>query len=63
MTLLDRIAARRCAVVGCTRERVADAQVCRDDMRELWANRLDRQTDGTYLRRRTFTPRDLTWAA
>ena len=63
MTLTDRILARRCLVVGCTREKAPDASVCRDDLRELFHNRLDRQPGGTYLRRRTFPARDLTWGA
>jgi hypothetical protein len=62
MTLLDRITARQCRVVDCTRERVEGALVCRDDLRELFRNRLDRNPDGTYSRRRTFPPRDLTWS-
>lgn len=61
MSLMERIAARRCAVVDCDRERVEDGPCCRDDMRELWMNRLDRQPDGTYTRRRTFTARETTW--
>ena len=60
MSLLARIHANRCAVVDCTRERARDAQVCRDDLNELWLNRLDRQPDGSYIRRRSFVARDLT---
>jgi hypothetical protein len=63
VTLLDRIHANRCAVRDCARTRVPDAQVCEADLIELWNNRLDRQPDGTYTRRRTFTARDETWRA
>lgn len=60
MSLTDRINANRCRVRDCLRERAADSDVCRDDLREKWANRLDRQPDGTYTRRRLFTARDQT---
>lgn len=60
VSLLSRIHANRCAVVDCQRERLPDAQVCKDDLGELWANRLDRQPDGSYRRRRAFPARDLT---
>lgn len=61
MSLLERIqAAQKCAVVDCDRHREPDAQVCRDDLGELWANRLDRNPDGTYRRRRALPARDLT---
>lgn len=60
MTLSERIAANRCAVQDCERERAPDAAVCRDDLDELWAHRLIRQPDGTYLRRRAFRGRDET---
>lgn len=60
MSLLARIHANRCAVVDCTRERAQDAEVCRTDLNELWYHRLDRQPDGSYVRRRTFAVRDLT---
>jgi hypothetical protein len=60
MTLLDRIHANQCAVRDCSRTRAQDAEVCRADLNELWAHRLDRQADGTYLRRRTFALRDET---
>ena len=60
MTLLDRMRAQQCAVVDCARARHEDAAVCRDDLNELWANRLLRQPDGTYLRRRSFSARDFT---
>lgn len=62
MTLLERYRANECAVVDCNRERIPDGPCCRDDMRELWANRLIRQVDGSYLRRRAFPIRDLTWS-
>lgn len=60
MSLLSRIHANRCAVDDCQRERLPDAQVCKDDLGELWANRLDRNPDGSYRRRRSFIARDLT---
>ena len=61
MSLLDRIHANRCAVQNCARARSIDSDVCSSDLAEKWANRLSRQEDGTYRRRRTFAPRDLTW--
>jgi hypothetical protein len=64
MSLLARIHANRCLVRDCTRQRLPDAQVCRDDLGELWANRLHREDDGSFTRRRVFTARDETrWAA
>ncbi len=63
MTLTERYAANRCAVVDCNRQRHLDAAVCRDDLNELWHHLLVRQADGTYLRRRTFTARETTWRA
>ena len=58
MTLLDRIAANQCKVRDCTRERAADTDVCRADLNEKWANRLNPEPDGTYSRRRTLPLRD-----
>ncbi len=63
MTLTERIHANTCSVEGCERKRHPDAVVCRDDLGELWANRLLRQGDGSYVRRRTFAARDLTGVA
>jgi hypothetical protein len=64
MSLLARIHANRCLVRDCTRQRLPDAQVCREDLGELWANRLNREPDGSFTRRRVFTARDETrWAA
>lgn len=64
MSLLARVAAAEtCIVVDCDRRRAADAQVCREDLGELYGNRLDRNPDGTYRRRRTFVARDMTRAA
>jgi predicted amidohydrolase len=60
MTLLSRIHANQCAVVGCSRARAQDAQVCATCLGDLWANRLDRQPDGSYTKRRTFVARDET---
>ncbi len=61
MTLLERVvAAQKCAVQDCDRHRAQDALVCRDDLAELYHNRLDRQPDGTFLRRRSFVARDET---
>lgn len=62
MTLSERIQANECAVRTCDRRRAPDSAVCREDIGELWANRLDRQSDGTYLRRRVLPARDLTWS-
>lgn len=59
MTLLSRIHANRCAVIDCTRERAQDSDVCRVDLNEKWADRLDRNPDGSYSRRRTFVAREL----
>lgn len=58
MSLSARIHANKCAVRDCARTRARDTDVCGDDLNEKWANRLDRQDDGTYLRRRSFTARD-----
>lgn len=61
MSLLSRVVeATTCKVQGCDRHRAKDALVCDVDLGELWANRLDRQPDGTFIRRRTFAARDLT---
>ena len=60
MSLLSRIADTVCRVRGCDRRRAPDALVCSEDLNELWANRLDRQDDGTFTRRRTFAARDFT---
>lgn len=57
MSLLARIHENRCLVRDCTRQKAQDAQVCRDDLGELWRNRLNREDDGSYSRRRTFTAR------
>lgn len=63
MTLTQRIeAATRCAVDECERQKAPDAAVCREDLNELWSNRLVRQADGTYRRRRPFAARDLTYS-
>ena len=58
MTLLERYRANECAVRDCARARHADAAVCDSDLGELWANRLVKQADGTYIRRRAFAARD-----
>lgn len=61
MSLLERVvAAETCAVIDCHRRRAPDAQVCREDLGELFANLLDRNADGTYRRRRALPARDLT---
>lgn len=50
MSLLDRInAAESCAVVGCERHREPDSLFCREHLADMWANRLDRQDDGTFI--------------
>lgn len=38
-----------CNVRGCDRDRARDAQVCLDHLNDLWANRLERQGDGTFV--------------
>lgn len=58
--LLARIHENLCKVVGCSRERVPDSDVCGEDLNAKWRNELDRQPDGTYVRRRAFAARDLT---
>jgi hypothetical protein len=58
--LLERM---RCRVVDCARARALDSDVCTTDLAEKWANRLARQPDGSYLRRRVFTAREETWRA
>jgi hypothetical protein len=60
MSLLARVHANQCLVRDCSRTRAPDAQVCDADLTELWHNRLVRQADGSYLRRRTFPARDMT---
>jgi hypothetical protein len=61
MTLTERIAEHEtCAVVGCSRHRTPDSLFCTDHLREMWANRLDRQPDGTFVARRRFVARDFT---
>jgi hypothetical protein len=60
MTLTERLAAQNCAVVGCERHRADDSLVCSDHLREMWANRLVRQPDGTFVPARRFIPRDFT---
>lgn len=60
MSLLERIAATRCARVGCNEPRMRDAELCCDDVNRLWRHELDRLADGTYVERRRFAARDLT---
>ena len=60
MSLTERINARKCAVVACDGDRAADSLVCGEHLTEMWANRLDRQPDGTFVQRRRFAARDLT---
>jgi len=60
VTLSERMA---CRVIGCDRRRVPDSDVCRDDLGEKWCNRLLRQPDGSYLRRRVLPARDITGLA
>ena len=60
MSLSDRIAANRCRVAECQRERVADAAVCKSHLADLWNHRLDRGPDGSFVPRRVFVARDLT---
>lgn len=50
MTLLERIAAREtCAVVACDRHRTDSSLFCHEHLNDMWANRLDRQADGTFV--------------
>ena len=58
MSLLDRLHAQDCAVVGCTRHRVEDALFCTVHLNDMWGRRLDRQPDGTFTPRRQFVARD-----
>lgn len=59
-SLTERIAAQACAVVGCDRHRACGSLVCRDHIAEMWANRLTRQPDGSFVPARRFLPRDFT---
>lgn len=50
MTLAERIAEReKCAVAGCDRHREADSLFCREHLNDMWANRLHREPDGTFV--------------
>lgn len=60
MSLTSRIAAQACAVVGCDRHRADDSLVCSDHLAAMWANRLTRQPDGSFVPARRFLPRDMT---
>lgn len=61
MTLLERIqAATTCAVVGCERRRADDSLVCSDHLAAMWANRLTRQPDGSFIAARVWIPKDMT---
>jgi len=62
MTLLERIEANRCVVAECDRAKLPDTVTCREHLNDLWANRLLRLADGSYIERRTFAPReDASW--
>lgn len=65
MTLLERVnQAKPCAVVNCDRHRAQDSLVCADHLAAMWANRLDRRSDGTFVTRPRFSrPADLTRSA
>jgi hypothetical protein len=64
VSLLSRVVeATSCKVVDCTEPRARDAQVCAKDLTELYMKRLDRQPDGTFIRRRQLRARDETWSA
>jgi len=64
MTLRERIAATEgCAVVGCERHRTTDSLFCADHLNDMWANRLTRQDDGSFIPARRWVPRDLTRSA
>ena len=43
MSLLERIAARQCAVVDCKEDRARDADVCDRHQTDKYMHRLDRQ--------------------
>ena len=60
MTLAERLT---CRVRDCGRHRAPDALVCDADLRELWSNRLHKEPDGSYTRRRTFPARETLWRA
>ena len=60
MTLLERLAERRCRFQDCIENRATDAQLCAGHLTDLWMRRLDRNADGTYSLRRTFRAVDLT---
>ena len=51
MTLLDRIAARRCAVRECPETRAQDSDVCSGHLTDKWQHRLLRTDDGYTVRR------------
>lgn len=60
MSLSERIAANTdCAVAACDRGRVPDSLFCRSHLAEMWANRLQRQPDGTFVPHRRFAAKDL----
>jgi hypothetical protein len=58
-SLLDRIAARQCAVENCNEDRARDTDCCDRHQTDKWMHRLDRNPDGMYSLRRTFTAREM----
>lgn len=62
MTLTERIQAHTCAVVACKEARVTGSLVCAEHLNEMFANRLDRTPEGTFVQRdyRRFPAKDLT---
>lgn len=57
MTLLERMAARLCAVRECKEDRAPDSDVCAPHLTDKWMHRLVRESDGTYTLGR-FVARD-----
>lgn len=58
MTLLDRIAERRCRALDCPEPRLQDAATCEKHLLALYRNQLDRREDGTLVPRRRLPARD-----
>jgi len=64
VTLSERIAEREsCAVVACDRHRQRDSLFCAEHLNDMWANRLTRQEDGTFIPAKRWIPRDMTRSA
>lgn len=64
MSLSQRIAEQqKCAVVACDRHRGEDSLFCAEHLTAMWRNQLTRQTDGSFVPMRRWTPKDLTRSA